>query len=140
MAELEMVINGLECHKRAMYGEIDEHGIACNSCPYKDMESTCHSRTEGRLIADALALLKAQEPRVLTHEEVINLPEGAVAWFEEMDNGSRRYIQPMMSNGKAFMIGTHVDINVSPGTFNWTNMRFWTSRPTYELMEATPWD
>ena len=51
------VIKGLECHKRAMYGEIDEHGIACNSCPYKDMESTCHSRTEGRLINDALALL-----------------------------------------------------------------------------------
>ena len=56
---LEMVINGLECHKRAMYGEIDEHGIACNLCPYKDMESTCHSRTEGSLIAGALALLKS---------------------------------------------------------------------------------
>lgn len=59
---LEAVIEGLECHKRAMYGEIDEHGIACNLCPYKDMESTCHSRTEGSLIADALALLKKQQP------------------------------------------------------------------------------
>lgn len=57
----EDVIHGLECHKRVMYGEIDEHGFACNSCPYKDMESTCRSRTEGDLISDALALLKAQE-------------------------------------------------------------------------------
>ena len=56
------VIKGLECHKRAMYGEIDEHGIACNSCPYKDMESTCHMRTDGRVINDALALLK-EEPK-----------------------------------------------------------------------------
>ena len=62
MDKLEKVIKGLECHKRAMYGEIDEHGIACNSCPYKDMESSCHSRTEGSLIKDAIALLKAQEP------------------------------------------------------------------------------
>ena len=54
------IIKGLECHKRAMYGEIDEHGFACNSCPYKDMESTCHARTEGRLMNDALALLKAE--------------------------------------------------------------------------------
>lgn len=59
---LERVIKGMECHKRAAYGEIDEYGFACNQCPYKDMESTCHSRTEGDLISDALDLLKAQEP------------------------------------------------------------------------------
>lgn len=93
-----------------------------------------------RWIDETLEWLKTQEPRVMTHEEVINLPEGAVAWFEEMDNESRRYIQPMMSNGKAFMIGTHVDVNVSRGTLNWTNRRFWTSCPTYELMEATQWN
>lgn len=57
------VIKGLECHKRAMYGEIDEHGFACNSCPYKDMDTTCHPRTEGRLINDALTLLKDEPKR-----------------------------------------------------------------------------
>lgn len=62
MTDREKVIKGLECHKRAMYGSIDEHGHACNLCPYKDMDNTCRPRTEGNLIDDTLALLKAQEP------------------------------------------------------------------------------
>ena len=62
MPDREKVIKGLECHKRAMYGEVDEHGLACNTCPYRDMESTCRSTTEGQLIEDVLTLLKEQEP------------------------------------------------------------------------------
>lgn len=84
--------------------------------------------------------LRAQEPRVMTPEEVQSLPEGVVVWFEELDNGGRSYIQPMMSNGKAFMIGTHLDINVSNEAINWTGRRFWTSRPTKEQMEAVKWE
>lgn len=76
----------------------------------------------------------------MTPEEVQSLPEGVVVWFEELDNGGRSYIQPMMSNGKAFMIGTHLDINVSNGAINWTGCRFWTSRPTNEQMEAVKWE
>lgn len=133
MTDLEKVIKGLRC----IAGDV----VWCAQCPYSDVNGSGRGdRCKRECAKDTLALLKAQEPRVMTHEEVINLPEGAVAWFEEMDNGSRRYIQPMMSNGKAFMIGTHVDVNVSRGTLNWTNRRFWTSRPTDEQMEATPWE
>lgn len=91
-------------------------------------------------IDEICELLKSQEPRVMTPEEVRSLPEGSVVWFEERDNGGRAYIQPMMSTGKAFMIGTHLDINVSRGALNWANRRFWTSRPAEEQMDATPWD
>ena len=83
--------------------------------------------------------IQPDAPRVTTLEEVWSLPEGSVVWFEERDNGGRTYIQPMMSNGKAFMIGTQLDINVSRGSLNWAGRRFWTSRPTEEQREATPW-
>ena len=91
------------------------------------------------LESDAIALQKAQEPRVMTQEEVWSLPEGSVAWFEERDDGGRTYIQPMMSNGNAFMIGMHLDINVSRGSSNWSNRRFWTTHPTDEQREEVKW-
>lgn len=128
MKSREDVIKGLECHKRVMYGEIDEHGFACNSCPYKDMESTCRSRTEGDLISDALTLLKAQEPRVLTLREWISTPEpadGECMCYEIKNKGLQAMLVKAFDGvrhlyGKAF--------------------RVWTSRPDNATREATPWE
>lgn len=92
------------------------------------------------LTIDNMPTIQPDAPRVMTPEEVWSLHEGSVAWFEERDDGGRTYIQPMMSNGKAFMIGTHLDINVSRGSLNWSNRRFWTSRPTDEQREKEPWN
>ena len=141
------VIKGLECHKRGKYGEIDEHGFACNSCPYKDMESTCRSRTEGDLISDALALLKAQEPRVMTWKEIVDAaPQMPFIWLESKENHDRVFqsilfktwlfdstvtIITVMTHGWLFE-GYHVDYGKA-----W---RCWTSRPDNATREATPWN
>jgi len=56
MAEREKVIKGLEC---CMVG--DGHSPKCELCPYATVgDDTC--QTMDGLFADALALLKAQEP------------------------------------------------------------------------------
>ena len=54
MIDREKVIKGLECCNH----EIPK----CEKCPYNDGEDTCP--TLRTLFDDALALLKAQEPRV----------------------------------------------------------------------------
>ena len=59
MADREDVIQGLMCHS-------DESDVyACDKCPYYG------NRYCGEVLSkDALALLKAQEPRLMTLEEV----------------------------------------------------------------------
>ena len=131
MIDREKVINGLECHKRAMYGEIDEHGFACNSCQYKDMENTCRSRTEGKLIEDALALLKAQEPRVLTLEEYKAEAEKPK---HERDPVWEEWIFEEWELKSGWCMP-----NPAYGGYG-RSWRCWTRRPTKEQMEATPWE
>ena len=62
MADLERTIQGLECH-------INE---APYDCPYGgNPDYPCaNPECEDQLLKDALSLLKAQEPRVMTLEEV----------------------------------------------------------------------
>jgi hypothetical protein len=94
---------------------------------------------------DALALLKAQEPRVMTLEEVKqhNNQDGCV-WFE----------QPTYNADAAFVLKEDFMIQViSPYILGepinhgyWTNgnygktWRCWTSRPTDEQREAVKWE
>ena len=78
MTDREKVIKGLECCVRT----IDDCECADN-CPY---ETQCWEGTMYLdLMRDALALLKAQEPRVMTLEEVVahySLPPVFVDDFE----------------------------------------------------------
>lgn len=73
----EAVIKGLECCQAC-------DGYTCrNCCPYHDRnepedQPTCTCR----LAHDALALLKAQEPRVMTLEELGKLQEDDVVYVE----------------------------------------------------------
>ena len=68
MEKREKVIKGLECCVKAELGITDEHGFACNSCPYQDLGTICHTYTKAQMLKDAIALLKAQEPQATTPE------------------------------------------------------------------------
>ena len=158
MTEREKVIKGLECCSDA----VSKCG---NNCPYWDIEN-CESSMQD----DALALLKAQEqkcrecgeatskaiqelqtklkaqePRVMTLEEVQqhNNQDGCV-WFE----------QPTYNAVAAFVRKDEFEIEViSPyilgelinhgywlsSNYNVT-WRCWTSRPTDEQREAVKWE
>lgn len=118
-------------------------------CPYRDDKCGCvHelAHDAGLLISE---LLKAQEPRVLTLEELSKLQEDDVAYVEikpipDMTCISVeliRFVEEVQD--PATWIELHTTDSV--GFFETRkstepNWRCWTSRPTQEQMEATPWN
>lgn len=130
MADREKVIRGLECHGDGVYE-------SCKLCPYH------FDGCEIALCRDALALLKEQEPRVLTVEE-IRSGTVEVAWIEDADKAE-------MIPGIWFRLSNEggdeaVDIHIRDGFVGarlevygklW---RCWTSRPSEEQRKAVPWD
>ena len=127
MVDRENVIEGLEMSYR--YSNVDED----------------NTLVPQQLVLDAIALLKAQEPRVMTLEEVQqhNNQDGCV-WFE----------QPTYNAVAAFVRKDEFEIEViSPyilgepinhgywlsSNYNVT-WRCWTSRPTDEQRKAVKWD
>ena len=58
MADIEKVINGLECHRID-----DNHRINCTDCPYY-VDDDNHIRCVNDLHDDALTLLKEQEETI----------------------------------------------------------------------------
>lgn len=126
MTEREKVIRGFECCLR------NDH----KKCPYYSadiLDTTCYTR----LHTDALALLKEQEPRVMTLEEVrdsddwmwIEYLSGYVEWQKQSDTFG--YDEDgVMWNDATFYCNDSYGIE-------W---RCWTSRPTEEQRKAVKWD
>ena len=142
MIDREKVIKGLECCNH----EIPK----CEKCPYNDGEDTCP--TLRTLFDDALALLKAQEPRVMTRDEldalardesdnvpvwyeyriitdrgVITRREASVLWWVE--DGWWRRLGPVRMSWE--------DVRADGYGVSW---RIWTDVPTDEQREAIPWN
>ena len=105
MPDVKEVINGLEMSYK--YSNVDENNTLVPQW----------------IVLHALALLKAQEPRVMTMEEAKN------AYVVEYRSGKMREV------GSALL-----DLNVDPLNAEYGKIyRVWTSRPTDEQREATPW-
>jgi len=92
-------------------------------------------------IDDALVLLKEQEPRVLTLEEVEDLPYGHVL-IETDKSDSLRWLDALLFckntnysfdfitlEGRARLLGTEYN----------REWRCWSAKPTDEQREAVPW-
>ena len=132
MIDREKVIRGLECLAK-------RHGIVgvCEpeSCPYGDLH-TCANE----IARDVLTLLKAQEPRVMTLEEV-HLHE--VYWIEE-DDISRPWPTAMHHIRNAGLLDGPVYQDYMGDNWNTKEYgktwRVWTSRPTDKQREAEPWN
>ena len=139
MTDREKVIKGLECC-------LTDNPSVCEGCPY--LETGCLENVKSfkhDILRDALELLKAREPRVMTLEEVKqhNNQDGCV-WFE----------QPTYNADAAFVLKEDFMTQViSPYILGepinhgyWTNgnygktWRCWTSRPTDEQREEIPWN
>ncbi len=127
MVNRENVLKGLECC-------MSEH--ICRGCPYREKdECKVGGYYYSRAVEDAIALLKEQEPHVITIADYKNNPnvdkDGNLAVWRE----SRHF------NGIAYHEDGWVVLNRDrvEGWFNTEVIRFWTSRPTDEQREATPW-
>lgn len=128
MPEREKVIRALEMcgYKEGM--------IQCDECPYDGKQ--CWSR----LKQAAIALLKEQEPRVMTLEEV-------AAWHSIPE--SKRdpiYVEYQPNSGLGVSHWRIEYFGFNPNSYTNKNsgyygkwLRCWTSRPTEEQREAMKW-
>ena len=138
MAEPEKVIKGLEICIR-----VQDNEKCPDECPYR--KDICYG-TVG-LMADALSLLKAQEPRVMTLEELEDALD-TVVWLdipntENLADGYSLITAYSHKNGFIFLESPFGD-NPSQDRFEYKDYgitwRCWTSRPTDEQREAVKWD
>ena len=136
MPELKKVITGLEC---CILRDPDDHA-RCSQCSY---ESNCVNR----LKMDALELLKAQEPRVMTLEEVEDALD-TVVWVDRplIDNTSDEYALIDAYSRKTQIVELRYPFcdkdyreRADYATYGKT-WRCWTSRPTDEQRDAVKWD
>jgi len=103
-------------------------------CPYKDSDAPGGCKDE--LMHDALLLLKAQEPRVMK--------VGDVRSWVNSDRTAREPVIIEMRNGVCAWI-VDDEVRELKGAEDLTSelygktWRCWTSRPTDEQREATPW-
>ena len=129
----EKVINGLE----------NCTDVCCatgETCPYYlNDDDEFDDECEKRLHKDALALLKAQEPRVMMLDECATAD---LVWYDWRTQG----VRPAKINRVPEKTGTY-RVQVFGNIDQWVHAdeygeywRCWTSRPTDEHREATPWD
>lgn len=112
MPDIYKAIKGLECCT-------DSLKARCPECPYYP----CYDQdtTSEKLLADALELLKAQEPRVLTQEEA---KKAELCWLEQ------RSYEPF---------ATFDAYTWNPETYG-KSYRCWNRMPTDEQWKAVKWD
>ena len=123
MTDREKVIEGLEMSFR--YSNVDES----------------NTLVPQQLVLDALALLKAQEPRVMTSEEA------ASSKFGYLENDMYTYMPVFIYPGwgglkhnvhmRAYVGCEALDMPITEYGKTW---RCWTSRPTDEQREKVKWE
>lgn len=137
----EKVIKGFTCCD----GAAVHLGHCQEDCPYFG-ESERADKCVEKLHSDALSLLKAQEPRVLTLEEVKRLLPGADVWIEYHDLTGWKIaaitVREIYDNGLLVELQSLRYSFERYGRYNWDWLAWccWTSRPTDEQRRATPWE
>ena len=133
----EKVIKGLEC---CMVG--DGHSPKCELCPYTTVgDDTC--QTMDALFAEAIALLKAQEPRVVKISELTS-GEPMLVWLEDIDK--KETVAGMIFDYVPGRFGFKLtDIanmdRIYPRIEEYmTRWRCWDKMPTDDQKEAVKWE
>lgn len=135
---------------------------ALRACYSADVK-WCQARVKGQcdynvaycrmaLFKDAAELLEAQEPRVMTLEEVKALPDESDVWLEEFCSivvattishqpTIYKVLKRFNPDATYFYGIEHADYNSGEymDADYGTEWRCWTSRPTGAQREATPW-
>lgn len=99
-------------------------------------------------VGDGKAILKTLEPeaRVLTPEEVLNLPYGTVVWELCVDTRKGKVfdIRPAMVSDKATLLDTggewHFDADDYQINEDGFVYRIWSAKPTEDQRKATEWE
>lgn len=133
--KLEKVINGLE------------DSLANNGCGFMDGIGELFA-VSGEDLRNAIALLKAHEPRVMTLEEVKAMKRYTICAVEQRSKVlhttfNAEYRGHLTIGGRDYIdFGLYADVSPfrrSESGYGKT-WRCWTSRPTDKQREATPWN
>lgn len=155
MDKREKVIKGLEYCAASCKGAWDDN----NGCPYMSDFCSLGPNYNGRcvdlLCADALALLKAQKPRLLSVEEVVGyviLKRDKTLWFEFRGGIMEINTKDIVYND---FICDEDCPRLDDPNFEWVDegkcdgviieeyndtFRCWTSRPTDAQRDELKWD
>jgi len=142
MADREKVIKGLEMHEKKRA----RAGVACLECPYAEAEGGTDDWCIRGLHRDILAMLKEQEPRLITLEEVKNHNnKDNCVWFELRDI----VVIPVFTRQdrqETVIENPYILSDQTISHLYWKNIdyckkwRCWSLRPTDEQREAVTWD
>jgi hypothetical protein len=96
------------------------------------------------LATEAIDLLKAQEPRVMTLEEVRALQDGAAVWLEDNDKADVipaivNHIWNSLPNMASFTAAYAREVKADMLWYG-VKWRCWTSRPTDAQRGKEPWN
>ena len=136
MPDLEKTVHGLESLWKCVSPVVHD----CANCPYRENHVEC----KRRVISDALSLLKAQQPKVMTLEELKNKKEEPI-YFESHGTYMGKdcfWILPALFTPTGLMrylhpLGSHYS---ELGLYSYgKNWRCWTSKPTEEQRRAVEW-
>lgn len=129
MDKLGKVMKGLGCCSQGAKEPYTPTIRYCAECPYLKSKIPCTRA----LARDALELLKAQEPRVMTLEEVKAIPYDADIWIETEYYVGKITIFAATINTKGLrgvmVYGSHKTYDYEAYNKLW---RCWTARPTDE--------
>ena len=135
--KLEKVIKGLECCVV---------GAECDHCKYGMLNKNDFEGCR-QMLADALALLKAQEPRVMEWQEIVDsATQMPFIWLESKENHERVFQSILF---KTWLFDSTVTI-ITVMTRGWLfegyqvnynkTWRCWTSRPDEKRRTEAPWN
>lgn len=133
MADRAKVIKALELEDK--YPDTWE---CQKECPYYGQtDCTCWIQ----VIRDALELLKAQEPRVLTLDELRGIQEFIPCWHEYLDD-DKCILEPAFvkfKNNFYHLLHDTTIPQMDERTYG-VKWRIWTARPTDEQRKEVEWD
>ena len=144
MMDREKVIKGLQ----GVFRCVSPVTYTCGDCPYQDNRVECIRR----VLNDALALLKAQEPRVMTLEEVDALGDNAIVWLECLyfiDGKNTTELKPAIyqsdnsspeEDGYYCVVSSWSKSGFYHKDSYMSDWRCWTSRPDEKRRAETPWE
>ena len=146
MTDREKVIKGLEiCSAGKEHAPNDRD---CTSCPYYPAGYTgCTCKS---LMTDVLVLLKEQEPRVMTWEDVIGAVIECKPIYievkdsEDKESGEDRWAMvtqygDSLTNGMICAMSSYITRETLFKDWYNKTWRCWTSKPSLKQMEETPW-
>ena len=124
-----------------------------NNDEYRYWESEAKAMMErilwiGQAVVMASEVRSNTEPRVLTAEELRQLPAQTIVWVDYWD-GEEKKLGTMMAGMKCYD-GTLVDEDacvyndfehdMTPDRFDGSCWRFWLGKPTDDQRKAVPWE